>query len=89
MPLKTYLERLQLIDSLIRRKATGNQHTLSKKVRLSRSALNKLLNEMKELGFPIKYSHIKQTYYYESNGKMVKSLFIQEQPDLEINNNRS
>ena len=32
---------------------------------------------MKEMGFPIKYSRTLNSYYYEKDGQMVKSLFIE------------
>ena len=79
MSLKLQLERLRYIDSLIRRKATGNQQALADKLQLSRSGLNKLLKEMREMGFPIRYSHQKQTYYYEQDGRMVETLFIERE----------
>lgn len=75
MSLKRYFQRLKSIDALIRKKATGNQTALARKMHLSRSGLNKLLHEMKEMGFPIKYDHIRQTYYYENEGRLVKALF--------------
>ncbi len=78
MSLKNYLQRLQFIDSLISKKATGSQKVLAEKMRLSRSGLNKLLNEMKEAGFPIRYDHQKQSYYYENSGRMVPTLFQEE-----------
>lgn len=78
MSLKRYLQKLRYIDHLIGKKATGNQRLLADKMQLSRSGLNKLLNEMKEIGFPIKYDHMRQTYYYEHEGRMVESLFKEE-----------
>jgi len=78
MSLQRYLQKLRHIDALIKRRATGNQKQLAVKMRLSRSGLNKLLNEMREAGFPIKYDYINQTYYYELNGGMVQDLFKKE-----------
>jgi len=78
MSLKRHLQRLRFIDALIRKKATGNQKALAGKLHLSKSGLNKLLNEMKEMGFPLKYDHKRQTYYYECEGHMVETLFEEE-----------
>ena len=70
-----YFKKLQLIDSLIRRKATGNQELFARKTCMSRSLLNLYLNEMKEMGFPIKYCKKRNTYYYEEEGHIVTSMF--------------
>ncbi len=84
MSLKYYLLKLHFVDSLISKKATGNQKTLANKLQISRSGLNKFLNEMREVGFPIGYSHKRQTYYYKKNGRMVKTLFEEEINDEEM-----
>jgi biotin operon repressor len=84
MSLKYYFLKLQFIDSLISKKATGNQKALANKLQISRSGLNKLLNEMREIGFPIEYSHKRQTYYYKNNGRMVKTLFKEEVTNEEM-----
>jgi biotin operon repressor len=75
MSLHNYYERLKFIDSLIRKKATGNPEALAKKLNLSKVATYKLLNELKELGFPIAYSKTEKRYYYSEEGKLVDNLF--------------
>lgn len=75
MSLRRYLERLHMIDYLIRKRQAGSQRQLASKIGVSRSALNEFLKEMKEEGFPIKYSKKSNTYYYEEDGRMVSSLF--------------
>lgn len=75
MSLRRYLERLHMIDRLIRKRQAGSQQQLANKIGVSRSALNEFLKEMKEEGFPIKYSKKSSTYYYEEDGSMVSSLF--------------
>lgn len=77
MSLKQYLKRLEFIDFLTRRKATGNLEVFAAKNRLSKNGLLYVLREMKEMGFPIKYSRRLNSYYYEKDGQMVKSLFIE------------
>lgn len=78
MPIKKYIKRFQYIDSLVRRKGTGNIKCLSKKLNLSRSSTLEHLKEMKELGFPIKYSKERSSYFYEEEGNMVDRLFVKE-----------
>mgnify|MGYP006358176141 CR=1 FL=1 len=70
------IKRLQYIDYIIRRKATGNLETFSEKNRLSKRGLAIVLQEMKEMGFPVKYSRQLNSYYYEEGGEMVKCLFV-------------
>jgi predicted DNA-binding transcriptional regulator YafY len=78
MSLSRYLKKVRFIDYLICKKATGSQKELANRVGVSISTINEYLNEMKEAGFPIRYCHKRQTYYYEKNGGMVKSLFSEE-----------
>jgi hypothetical protein len=85
MSLSRHLLKLKLIDELIRRKATGNQLSFSKKVSLSRSHLNNYLQEMKILGFPIEYDRKRQSYYYKESGRLVSCLFGKELLDNERN----
>lgn len=70
-----YIKKIEFLDSLIRRRATGNQSEFAKKARMSRSTLNQYLSEMKQLNFPIKFDKSKNSYYYEHDGRLVKSFF--------------
>lgn len=76
MSLLKHINRLKYIDYMIKRKATGNLETFSRKNSLCKRALTEIIHEMKELGFPIKYDRKRNTYYYEENGEMVKRLFV-------------
>jgi predicted transcriptional regulator of viral defense system len=78
MPLKKYINRLKYVDYLIKRKATGDLDQFAEKNHLCKSAMAALLNEMKELGFPIKFDRLRKTYYYEETGEMVKELFVKD-----------
>ena len=75
MSVLRYFKKMQLLDSLIRRKATGNQKSFAHKAGMSRGLLNIYLNEMREMGFPISYCRKTNSYYYNEEGSMVKSLF--------------
>jgi predicted DNA-binding transcriptional regulator YafY len=63
------------MDSLIRKKSTGNQREFCKRISVSRSLLNNYISEMRELGFPISYDKKRCTYYYEEEGGLVSNLF--------------
>jgi len=78
MAILKHIKRLKYIDYLIKRKATGSLETLAKKNGVCKRAMTDILNEMKELGFPIKYDRTRCTYFYDQQGKMVENLFVSE-----------
>ena len=78
MALLKYIKRITYIDFIIKRRATGDLEAFAKKNNLCKRALADILHEMKELGFPIKYDRVKNTYYYEEDGEMVKCLFVKK-----------
>ena len=61
---------MQYIDFIVKKKATGNPTIFAEKSGLSKSGLAAILSEMREMGFPIKYSKELNSYYYEEDGKM-------------------
>lgn len=77
-----HIYRLMYIDLLIRKKATGNLDLFAQKNRLSKRGLLNVLNDMKDMGFPIKYSRSLRSYYYYENGEMVKTLFIRNDSEV-------
>lgn len=76
-----YLHRLQRIDDLIRRKATGNPKEFANKVNLCRSALMKYIREMKELGAPIAYCKHRESYYYEEEKELFTGFKLHRLPE--------
>jgi biotin operon repressor len=75
MSIIRYIKKLELLDSLIRKKATGNQEEFCRKAKMSRSLLNNYINEMRELGFPIDFDRKRGTYFYTEEGQLVSRLF--------------
>lgn len=75
MSILRYIKKLELLDALIRKKATGNQKEFCRKACMSRSHLNNYISEMRQLGFPIEYDKIRGTYYYVTDGRLVPKLF--------------
>ncbi|MCW3467825.1 hypothetical protein [Chitinophaga nivalis] len=76
MAIMKYINRLKYIDYMIQRKATGNLDHFAKRNNVSRSTLSEILNDMKEMGYPIKYDRGRRTYYYEEAGEMISCLFL-------------
>jgi predicted DNA-binding transcriptional regulator YafY len=61
-------EKLERLDFLIRKKATGTPSELSKKMGVSERAIYKYLKFLKSLGAEVKYSKQRQSYYYLYEG---------------------
>ncbi|MEI6049338.1 MAG: hypothetical protein WCS03_10610 [Bacteroidota bacterium] len=70
MSLIKYIERLRRIDSLISMMATGTPEEFAEKMGIKRSTLFESLQEMREIGVDIKYSFIRQSYYYVDNRRI-------------------
>ncbi len=64
MLLHKYLERMERMHLLIRRKSTGNVEELAEKLQLSRRQTLEYIHEMREMGAPIQFCTYQRTYYY-------------------------
>ena len=65
MNLVKYLDRLDRLHRMIRRKATGSPAELAAKLHLSERAVFEYIRIMREMGAPISFCHSRRTYYYE------------------------
>jgi predicted DNA-binding transcriptional regulator YafY len=65
MDLTKYFDRFQRLHGLICKKATGSPAELGDKLGLSERAVFEYIRTMRELGGPIAFCSIRQTYYYE------------------------
>ena len=52
------------MDSLISRMSTGPPEEFAEKLGLRRSTLFQSLQEMREMGVDVRYSFVRQSYYY-------------------------
>ncbi len=68
MAILKYIKKIKRIDLFIQSRATGTPNDFAKKLNMSKSALYKYLNLMKEMNAPIRYNNITESYYYEDNG---------------------
>lgn len=64
----SYFERIKTIDKLILSMNTGKPRELAAKLHLSERATFNYLKTMKALGAPIKYSHGRRSYVYQTAG---------------------
>jgi predicted DNA-binding transcriptional regulator YafY len=62
----TQIERL---DCLIRRKATGSPRNLSTRMGVSERQVYNIINDMKDMGAPIFYCPLNQSYCYDREVK--------------------
>jgi biotin operon repressor len=61
---------LRRMDSLISMMSTGTPEEFAEKMGIKRSTLFESLQEMREFGVDIKYSFIRQSYYYADNRRI-------------------
>jgi len=65
-------QRIERMNGLIRRKATGTPAQFAQRLSISQSTLFNYLNILKdELNAPIAYCRYRKTYYYKSEGNIV------------------
>ena len=65
---KYYFDRLDHLNSLIRKKATGAPEQLAKKLNVSERTAFEYLEILRSLGADIKYSRDRRSYYYSADG---------------------
>lgn len=64
MSFQKYLDRLERVHLLIRRKATGSPNELASKLGLSERHTRECIAEMKEMGAPIIFDKLQNSYCY-------------------------
>ena len=61
------IDRMQRIHQLIKREATGPADEFAGRFKLKRRQLYYLLDEFRDYGAEIRYSRIRNTYYYDND----------------------
>ena len=61
------IDRMNRIHSLIKREATGPADEFADRFNLKKRQLYYLLDEFKDYGADIRFSRIRNTYYYHNN----------------------
>lgn len=64
MAFQKYYDRLERMHRMIKFRRTGTPDAFAEKMGVSVSMLYKLVAEMKQLGAPISYCHLRQSYQY-------------------------
>lgn len=62
-----YTHLLPELHQLIRSCRTGNAGQLAHALRITRSELYMILDELQSMGYPVKYSRFRKTFFYDKN----------------------
>jgi hypothetical protein len=72
------IELIERIDQLIRLTATGTPNNFARRLSISESSLYRLIDTLKEMGAPIEFSVISQSYIYSSEVNFMCGFFLKE-----------
>ncbi len=81
MSLIAQLQKLDRLDGLIRRKATGSSKQLAARFGCSQRTVYNLLNMLRELGAEIRYCKDRCSYYYKTPLPVDLGQFLNPDPD--------
>lgn len=65
---KYYFDRLEYLNTLIRKKSTGSPEQLADKLHVSERTIFEYIDILRSLGAEIKYCRIKRSYCYSTDG---------------------
>jgi len=78
------IELIERIDQLIRLKATGTPKNFARRLSISDASLYRLIDTLKEMGAPIEFSVVYQSYIYSSEVNFMCGFFLKELSRKEI-----
>lgn len=78
------IELIERLDQLIRLRATGTPKALARKLEISESSLYRLIEMIKEMGAPVKYSVRNQCYFYLGDVDFKCGFYFRELSKREI-----
>lgn len=78
MKLFQYIDRINLLDKLIRQRRTGTQSELAVRLGLSVSRLARIIEHLKDIGAPIVFDRSLNTYYYEREYSIQINVEVQQ-----------
>lgn len=84
MKLIEQLRLLERLDQLIRMKATGTPAQLASRIEVSERQLYRLIQSLKDMGFPIEYCKECQHYRYTQEVKLRVEILIAEEAMVKI-----
>lgn len=78
--LMKYIDRLEVIDRLIKFKSTGTPSQLARRLDVSERVVHRYLSFMRSKGAPIAYCRYRSSYYYEYQGEFFVGFFEKDNP---------
>lgn len=78
MLFEKYHQLLDRMDYHISNQCTGSPITFANKLNISLRSLHRILSWLRDLGISILYSRSRQTYYYETPGRLQAKIFFEE-----------
>ena len=76
-----FVEKLEYLDWLISRGASGTAEELAKKLRVSPRSIFNYIRWMKERGAPIEFSKQRNSYFYTRNVKFIVTFQSKDKPE--------
>ena len=70
MSFLAHLDLLTRMDQLIRRKSTGTPQAFAQRLGISTASLYRHLDHLAALGASVVYCRLRQTFYYETEGRL-------------------
>jgi predicted DNA-binding transcriptional regulator YafY len=77
MSLIKYIRRLEFVNYLIKKRATGNLDAFARKNNLSKRAMTDFITQLREMGADIRYDRVRKTYYYDKKGEIPNFRFME------------
>jgi hypothetical protein len=74
-----YTERLRHADRLIRLESTGAPRAFAQKLGISESYLYGILDEMKDMGLPLRYNKTRLSYVYTRRVRLRIDIDVEEE----------
>lgn len=78
------IKRIERLDGLIRRKSTGSPRDLASRIEVAESTIYEYIKLMRELGAPIEWDKIRNTYYYTETTQFQFGFTIPNENSLEV-----
>jgi len=76
-----HLDLLTRMDQWIRRKGTGTPQAFAQRLGLSKASLYRHLDLLTKLGASVAYCRLRQTFYYETEGRLSVAFVSQEKEE--------
>lgn len=84
MKIFEYIDRINLLNKLIKERKTGTLDELAERLHLSKSRMCRVIEDLKLKGAPIEYSRCLHSYYFTHNYQMKIEVVFKELDTEEV-----